>query len=569
DLWKLAQDGGLTLRDGNPTNADLNEVSKALTAFAMQKYYEETADSTGAGEKLFDDTGLTGGIRFDLAAVSSKIDTALKAGDRIKLADAKGFDLYFKNYLAQDGLFTPAESGLIQAMLPNLRDWYIQAGAGGMTATDTENRGAFMLGGSAADTLTGGDAADLLVGNGGDDILSGGKGSDVLIGGAGADTYKYADGDGLDTLFDDDGQGSIEIDGQTVTGGTQFGDDRVYRDSDGRLYAKLDDKRLAIAGNLFVENWQPGQLGIALSGPDAESAMPQTSRDINGDLAPQDFDAATAGVQGDVDELGNLKTEGAAPGRADLLFDSTGNDYIRGGGGDDIITAWRGGDDRIDGGAGNDAMRGDGGDDVLLGGDGSDVLSGGAGDDRLYADSQITVAQAIANGNSQNGTGQKADWLAGGNDDDILVGNAGNNVLSGGGGQDLLIGGAGDDYLLGDSDYLPAPADAIVFEEIGWSVNPYNWDWTVTPGANDTYTFQTAADSTDNPADSQADVIYAGSGNDVAWGGGGNDIIFGEAGNDKLIGNEGNDILLGGDITPLMKVGAGGTANDLWRRVAA
>ncbi|MBA3032901.1 MAG: DUF2974 domain-containing protein, partial [Actinobacteria bacterium] len=47
DLWKLAQDGGLTLRDGNPTNADLNEVSKALTAFAMQKYYEETADSTG------------------------------------------------------------------------------------------------------------------------------------------------------------------------------------------------------------------------------------------------------------------------------------------------------------------------------------------------------------------------------------------------------------------------------------------------------------------------------------------------------------------------------------------
>lgn len=32
DLWKLAQDGGMTLHDGNTSNADLNEVSKALMA---------------------------------------------------------------------------------------------------------------------------------------------------------------------------------------------------------------------------------------------------------------------------------------------------------------------------------------------------------------------------------------------------------------------------------------------------------------------------------------------------------------------------------------------------------
>ncbi|MBU4154554.1 MAG: hypothetical protein KKD63_16925, partial [Proteobacteria bacterium] len=104
---------------------------------------------------------------------------------RIKLADAKGFDLYFKNYLAQDGLFTPAESGLIQAMLPNLRDWYIQAGAGGMTATDTENRGAFMLGGSAADTLTGGDVTLRL----GSLMLDLGNGDAVHIG-----SFAFEDG---------------------------------------------------------------------------------------------------------------------------------------------------------------------------------------------------------------------------------------------------------------------------------------------------------------------------------------------------------------------------------------
>lgn len=54
-----------------------------------------------------------------------------------------------------------------------MRDWYVQAGAGAMTATDTQNRGAFMLGRNGNDTLTGGSKADLLVGNAGADTLTG------------------------------------------------------------------------------------------------------------------------------------------------------------------------------------------------------------------------------------------------------------------------------------------------------------------------------------------------------------------------------------------------------------
>ena len=38
DLWKLAQGGGMTLKDGNSNST---WVSSALTAFAMQKYYED------------------------------------------------------------------------------------------------------------------------------------------------------------------------------------------------------------------------------------------------------------------------------------------------------------------------------------------------------------------------------------------------------------------------------------------------------------------------------------------------------------------------------------------------
>ncbi|MBA3032903.1 MAG: calcium-binding protein, partial [Rhodocyclaceae bacterium] len=71
-------------------------------------------------------------------------------------------------------------------------------------------------------------------------------------------------------------------------------------------------------------------------------------------------------------------------------------------------------------------------------------------------------------------------------------------------------------------------------------------------------------------AGEQLDWVGGGSGDNRAWGDAGNDIIFGKAGNNKLNGSEGNDILLGGNITPLMKVGAGGTAgNDRQWRVAA
>ena len=87
-----------------------------------------------------------------------------------------------------------------------------------MTATDTQNRGAFLLGGNGQDILTGGNKADLLVGNAGDDVLNGGAGSDVLLGGAGVDTYVLNTGanQGIDTVFDSDRTGYLQAKGARV-----------------------------------------------------------------------------------------------------------------------------------------------------------------------------------------------------------------------------------------------------------------------------------------------------------------------------------------------------------------
>ncbi|MBI5007088.1 MAG: hypothetical protein HZB95_08165 [Nitrosomonadales bacterium] len=399
DLWKIAQDGGLSLTDTN--------LADALTAFAMQKYYEENDPNVCYGAELFTDIATEGGsngIRFDMHDVSKDIAAQMDSTDpavRVDLAATrdgklllKGYE-YFQNYLnggdtvAGDntyptGPLSLAERAMIQSMISSLRDWYVQAGSGGMTAIDTQNRGAFMLGGSSGDALTGGAAADLLAGNAGDDLMRGGQGSDVLLGGSGNDAYIYTTGDGLDTILDSDGQGSIAMDGANLAGGEQYGDSRVHRDADGRLYVDVGGDRLVIDGNILIEGQQEGELGITLGGPDAAAADPVTTRDIVGDINPTDINPDLDGVQAKPDALYN--PVGTTQAYEDSLFGSPGNDHI-------LLGEMQ---DWVSGGSGADWIEGGNGNDYLIGGnsleryqlgvvagdnyiDGNDLIEGGAG----------------------------------------------------------------------------------------------------------------------------------------------------------------------------------------------
>ena len=72
DLWKLAQENGLTL-----TNSF---IAKMLTAFAMQAYYEDTDNAKNKDKELFTVLDGGGGIRFDMADVAAKFKTAFDAG---------------------------------------------------------------------------------------------------------------------------------------------------------------------------------------------------------------------------------------------------------------------------------------------------------------------------------------------------------------------------------------------------------------------------------------------------------------------------------------------------------
>ncbi|MFZ5774963.1 MAG: lipase family protein [Thermodesulfobacteriota bacterium] len=179
DMAKIAQPGGLTM-NSNIEGVE-SAITHALTAFAMQAYYD---NRLGADETLFQE--VAGGVHFDMSRVADTLEAA---------RGYTGTDMYrmFTGYL--NGLHGEQKDALLQ-QLPNLRDWYIQAGGQAMTATAGEQR-ALMLGGSGGDNLTGGGDADVLVGNMGHDTINGGAGDDLLLVGWGSDGFSDNTGDTL------------------------------------------------------------------------------------------------------------------------------------------------------------------------------------------------------------------------------------------------------------------------------------------------------------------------------------------------------------------------------------
>ena len=412
---------------------------------------------------------------------------------------------------------------------------------------------------AAGSTITGhATAADLMLGDAGADKLVGRGGADVMIGFGGNDTYVV---DGADLIIDDGGRVE-DRNGQLIAGLWADRGDGVYRWVQTPAASATTNSPLTVTltdGSTFtVQNFVNGDFGIRLVN-DATPIDPVTTRPINGDLAPQDFDAA-AGVQTRTDELGNvIVTAAAEPDRVDTLYGSADADRIIAGGGNDIISTARGGsdwidagagqdfaaggdgDDRIQGGVGSDYLKGDAGKDLIESGADSDVVLGGAGDDRLYANAYTTLADAWAQSEA-SGTGLISGLTNGGEGDDILVGVAGDDVLMGGGGADVIVAGAGGDTVWGDLDATPL--------NIGWQllIQPETALYADIPMLPQVQRrgVQLLSEFDATPASSGDDVIYLGGGDDWTMTGPGDDLVFADSGNDFALGELGDDTLIGG-----------------------
>lgn len=301
----------------------------------------------------------------------------------------------------------------------------------------------------------------------------------------------------------------------------------------------------------------------------------QTMHDIVGDYRWLDLDPTQPGLQDSRDTLGNrnyAQPLQEAPGQEDVLLGGPDPDALYGRGGRDILYAWHGLDpetlsvpsvDHLYGGEGGDLLISFAGDDISEGGSGSDLIIDGynldgvwsGGNDRLYGDHKVSLARAIAEGNTDTASGERGDFIAGLGGDDLEVGSRGDDLLSGGSGKDTLVGGAGRDFIYGDSDWIPviSPprvqdwAAALDPSDINqWSLAGFDWQVRLnsTPSSYDvTVTHALLADATD----SAGDLIHAGAGDDFVSGEGGDDLIWAELGNDIVFGDAGDDTVLGGE----------------------
>ena len=398
DLWKLAQ-GGLTQNDGNSSNAQLAELSQALIAFAMQFYYQDTANAKDKTKELFTASEGSGSVSFTLNDVAASWGAT------------KG-KKYFDAYLAQsaNGL-SQVDRETIAMQISKMEQWFLQASSDGMNAT-ADSKTAFMLGGQGNDTMTGSNVADLLVGNQGDDVLSGGQGNDTLLGGTGLDTYNFTGASfGKDTILDSDGSGTINMDGIALNGGKkQEQSENLWISDDKQVrYVLQSNGDLIITkavGNdsITVKDWQTqsgNQLGIVLDNQPAPTSPPTGTLFYNGDQRAKLIGTETqltvtpdkpgygtyAWSETSWANDGTLTGGKAEVGFADVI-DATGA------GSNGAVMHGYGGNDALTGSSGKDDIFGDEGDDLIAGGAGSDNLRGGDGNDVIEIAMQFIAAYA-------------------------------------------------------------------------------------------------------------------------------------------------------------------------------
>jgi Ca2+-binding RTX toxin-like protein len=427
----------------------------------------------------------------------------------------------------------------------------------------------FMSAGYTPSTISGGAGNDIINGSSGGDTIIGGTGNDQLIGSTGNDVYRYAAGDGSDTITDvgarltfswaSGGVDRLELSGILTSDIGVFG---ANGGADVVIAFRNDPDTITILGGGNDPAWQIESI-------------------VFGDGATWTW-ADLMAHRNNVYSAGNDTINGTAGD--DWLLGGAGNDTIDGGAGNDQMDGGTGTDTAAYGSAGagvtvnlgvsgaqntvsagNDTLAnfenltGSGFDDVLTGdanantilaGAGNDLVSGGAGNDILdggtgvdtvtYGSTATGVTVNLSLTGAQNTVGAGTDTvtafenLAGSSLSDVLTGNSVANIISGGAGNDTIDGGLGDDNLDGGTDvdtvaYGAAASAVTVNLGLAGAQN--------TGGAG----IDTLAGFENLTGSAFSDTLTGDGNANVVSGGLANDVIDGGAGDDSLDGGAGSD----------------------------
>ena len=439
----------------------------------------------------------------------------------------------------------------------------------------------------------------------GNDFLNGGKGSDYLEGSTGHDIYQLKTGDdGVDTIFDSDGDGVLEVDGegigkQTFTGLINpksagnagipyFTEDKKYRVE--KMVEPAKDPAVAsqVYWRFSVKDSSGGYRALAKLKP----------RSSNGEWIDDDLGIT---LKQDIDKRGILTPSDFNPydaGAADYCYYNAassprpvkihGSDALssgfNGSGYDDIFYTGNGVLHYVVSAGGNDYIAGSDGreyivagmhragepwqndDDTVFAGSNSDIVTGGDGNDQLHADDgSDNYEKPLPNEEALTEDEKRGDLISGQFGSDTITGSAKKDVLTGGEGDDTIRAGAGDDLVLGDANYVPSSMSNGISStertiEIRWLSNggteefrntevavpqdaAFKWTW-----SHDDKDFSVKPGKGARMA---ATDRVQGTGDDTLYGGAGNDWMAGQAGDDEVHGDDGDDTMFGDDAAPM------------------
>ena len=465
------------------------------------------------------------------------------------------------------------------------------------TEKSDRTKNSVQFGKATGDTLTGYNGKDHLYGSAEADTLEGKEGDDYLEGKEGHDTYKLtSNGNGVDTIFDVDGDGVLEVDG-TLLSSLEFVGAPMpfsppmklrwtpFRTRDGQYqFLKYDDDQWEFSarnasGNYQplarIRHWKEGDFGFTLA--EDNSLLSEESGGFiddsgkaglffyNGAMAPRGIrvkgsnnkpSQITGSAHDDVLFTGDGGTKGLH-----LVMAGLGNDFVYGGNNQEFIFSGNLHRDAIND---NDTVYAGGGSDIVIGGAGADTLVAGNGKE----DFEKPLPDDETSTETASRQGKRGDWLNGHFGSDVVIGSAQDDVLTAGEGDDTVRGGAGNDLILGDANYLPttssvslgtmhgaAEGTIIEWRWLADGGEPRRLDGSLSVPGEKTFAWEWRGTETDFKIMPGIRLMLQervqGTGNDTLHGGAGNDWMAGQAGNDEMHGDDGNDTMFGDDAAPM------------------
>ena len=461
----------------------------------------------------------------------------------------------------------------------------------------------YAIGNDSNNYITGNDGNNILFGGLGDDTLDGGNGVDTLVGGLGNDTYiinsssdvvKECPGEGTDTIlayFSYSLARLANVENLTLLNpilisaskdftatGNDF--DNVITGNDGNNFLDGGAGNDTLNGGAGNDTLFGGVGADIMSGGVGKDVyyvdnVGDQVVEAPGSAGGIDTVYSSISITKLYDNVENLTLTGAdnlnATGNDsdNVIYGNRGNNYLSGGGGNDIIRGYNlltasnytamTGDHTLDGGAGNDSLQGGDGNDLLLGGAGDDTLWGGVGDDTLDGGAGNDILDGYIGRNTiVFDVGYGHDTLNGGASVlQLGSGVTAANVIWKADGADFVLTLNANDSLRVTSGYSHTSMDIVLSDS---SVFSHRINVSVEGDGSDNVL--SAYSYTSNGSTTECSSILSGfDGNDTLTGLKGDDYLDGGAGNHVMSGGGGNDTLYGGAGVDVM---TGGTGNDVF-----